>query len=115
LTIESANAAGPIFATIGTTTIMNKGTLIILNGGSSAGKTTLGKALQDTMGECYLLLGIDAFWFTLPPRQLDLDRAEPDYYSWDVTIEDGLEYFKVTPGPILDRVMQGRYREFVNS
>ena len=46
--------------------IMNKGTLIILNGGSSAGKTTLGKAMQDAMEECYLLLGIDAFWFTLP-------------------------------------------------
>jgi chloramphenicol 3-O phosphotransferase len=89
---------------------MNQGTLIILNGGSSAGKTTLGKALQDAMEECYLLLGIDAFWFTLPPRQLDLNRVEPDYYSWDVTIEDGLEYFKVTPGPILDRVMEGRYR-----
>ena len=44
------------------------------------------------------------------PRQLDLNRVEPDYYSWDVTIEDGLEYFKVTPGPILDRVMEGRYR-----
>lgn len=28
---------------------MEKGTLIILNGGSSVGKTSLGKALQDAM------------------------------------------------------------------
>ncbi len=96
---------------------MSKGTLIILNGGSSAGKTTLGKALQDTMDECYLLLGIDVFWFSLPPRQLDLDRVDPEYYSWDVSIENGLEYFRVTPGPILDRVMEGRYlgiRQFLD-
>jgi chloramphenicol 3-O-phosphotransferase len=54
---------------------MSKGTLIILNGGASAGKTTLGKALQDATDECYLPLGIDAFLVSLPPRQLDLDRA----------------------------------------
>jgi chloramphenicol 3-O phosphotransferase len=96
---------------------MNKGTLIILNGGSSAGKTTLGKALQDAMDECYLLLGIDAFWFTLPPRQLNLNRVDPEYYSWQVTIENGLEYFRVTPGPVLDKAMRGRYlaiRQFLD-
>ena len=96
---------------------MAKGTLIILNGGSSAGKTTLAKALQDALDECYLLLGIDVFWMALPPRQLDLARVEPKYYSWDVTVEDGLEYFKVTPGPILDDLMHGRYlamREFLD-
>jgi chloramphenicol 3-O phosphotransferase len=96
---------------------MSKGTLIILNGGSSAGKTTLGRALQDSMDECYLLLGIDVFWFSLPQRQLDLDRVDPEYYSWEVSLENGLEYFKVTPGPILDRVMAGRYlaiRQFLD-
>ncbi|MGH7865205.1 MAG: phosphotransferase-like protein, partial [Candidatus Binataceae bacterium] len=84
-------------------------TLIVLNGGSSAGKTTLGRALQDVMSETYLLLGIDAFWSSLPPKQLDLNRVEPHYYSWDIKIEDGLEYFTITPGPILDKTMLGRY------
>jgi chloramphenicol 3-O phosphotransferase len=96
---------------------MDRGTLVILNGGSSAGKTTLGKALQETMDQCYLLLGIDVFWFSLPPRQLDLNQVEPDYYSWDVTTENGLEYFRVTPGPILDKAMRGRYlaiRQFLD-
>lgn len=87
----------------------DKATLIILNGGSSAGKTSLGRALQDIMLPTYLLLGIDAFWFSLPPQQLDLDRVEPDYYSWETTVENGLEYFRITPGPILDRAMLGRY------
>lgn len=88
---------------------MDKGSLIILNGGSSAGKTSLGRALQDAMlPEAWLLLGIDAFWFSLPPRELDLQRVAPEYYSWDVHRENGLEYFRITPGPILDRVMRGR-------
>lgn len=54
------------------------------------------------MPETYLLLGIDAFWFSLPPKQLDLNRVEPRYYSWDTTTEAGLEYFRIAPGQILD-------------
>ncbi len=89
---------------------MDRGTLIILNGGSSAGKTSLGKCLQDMLDETYLLLGIDAFWFSLPPKQLDLERVEPRYYSWEATVEGGLEYFRIIPGPLLDKVMRARYK-----
>ncbi len=38
---------------------MNKGKIIILNGVSSSGKTTLAKALQNVLAEEYLVLGID--------------------------------------------------------
>jgi chloramphenicol 3-O phosphotransferase len=89
---------------------MDKGTLIILNGGSSAGKSTLGEALQDSFEEPYLLLGIDAFYRAIPPSQKNHDRVDPVWYSTQSTIEDGLEYFRLIPGPILDRVMLGRYR-----
>jgi chloramphenicol 3-O phosphotransferase len=91
-----------------------KGTLIILNGGSSAGKTTLGKALQDAMlPETWLLIGIDAFWLSFAPQELDLARADPNYYSWKVTAEDGKDYFNVVPGPILDRLMPGKNQSSV--
>ena len=57
-----------------------KGRLIIVNGGSSVGKTSLCRALQDMLWErkrqLYCLLGIDAFWFSVPPKQLDLERVE---------------------------------------
>jgi chloramphenicol 3-O phosphotransferase len=43
------------------------GRIIILNGGSSAGKTTLARALQARFPEPWLLLGIDLFIWTLPP------------------------------------------------
>jgi chloramphenicol 3-O phosphotransferase len=86
------------------------GQLILLNGGSSAGKTSLGKALQDLLAEPFLLLGIDVFWLALPPRQLDLDLVEPAYYSWHVETHDHKKHFVIDPGPILDAAMYARYR-----
>lgn len=50
-------------------------------------------------------------WFALPPEQLDLARVRPEYYTWDSAVEaDGLEWFTVHPGPILDLAMHSRYR-----
>jgi chloramphenicol 3-O phosphotransferase len=43
------------------------GRVIILNGGSSAGKTTLGRGLQSALPDIWLLLGIDLLIWTLPP------------------------------------------------
>ena len=86
------------------------GKLIVLNGGSSAGKTSLAQAFQDVADECWMHLGIDVFWLALPPGQLDLARVRPGYYTWDSTLgDDGLEYFTVHPGPLLDRAMHARY------
>ena len=42
--------------------------IIFLNGASSAGKTSLGKALQDVLNEPYVLLGLDTFFHTVPAR-----------------------------------------------
>ncbi|EPZ65721.1 hypothetical protein TBKG_03601 [Mycobacterium tuberculosis '98-R604 INH-RIF-EM'] len=82
---------------------MPEGKLILLNGGSSAGKTSLALAFQDLAAECWMHIGIDLFWFALPPEQLDLARVRPEYYTWDSAVEaDGLEWFTVHPGPILD-------------
>ena len=90
---------------------MPRGKLVILNGGSSGGKTSLGRAMQDLLPECYMLLGIDAFWLALPPEQLNLSHAPPEYYSWrSETGPDGLDYFAIEPGPILDQAMYAHYR-----
>jgi chloramphenicol 3-O phosphotransferase len=43
------------------------GRLVVLNGGSSAGKTTLARALQSALPDPWLLLGIDLLIWTLPP------------------------------------------------
>jgi chloramphenicol 3-O phosphotransferase len=87
------------------------GKLIVLNGGSSSGKTTLAQAFQDLAPECWMHLGIDLFWCAIPPGQLDLERVRPEYYTWDAVIEaDGREWFTVHPGPLLDKAMHARYR-----
>ena len=87
------------------------GRIIILNGGSSAGKTSLAKAFQDLMlPEIYLLQGIDMFWFSLPPKQLDLDRVDPEFYTHTSLMHDGKEEFRIVPGPQLDKLMLGRYK-----
>lgn len=50
---------------------MSLGTVIVLNGTSSSGKTTLLKALQKAFDEPYLDAGIDKFIWMLPGRFLD--------------------------------------------
>jgi chloramphenicol 3-O phosphotransferase len=50
---------------------MSPGTIIILNGTSSSGKTSIVKALQDAFDEPYLEAGLDKFIWMLPERYLD--------------------------------------------
>jgi hypothetical protein len=52
------------------------GSIILLNGTSSAGKSTLATAVQDVMDAPYLHLGIDLFFEALPQRYLA--RLAPD-------------------------------------
>jgi chloramphenicol 3-O phosphotransferase len=47
------------------------GGILFLNGGSSAGKTTLGRGLQSVLSDPWLLLGIDLLIWTLPPEMIN--------------------------------------------
>jgi chloramphenicol 3-O phosphotransferase len=47
------------------------GRVLFLNGGSSAGKTTLGRGLQSVLRDPWLLLGIDLLIWTLPPEMIN--------------------------------------------
>jgi chloramphenicol 3-O phosphotransferase len=50
---------------------MKPGTVIIINGTSSSGKTSIVKAFQDLATEPYLEMGIDKFLWMLPWRYLN--------------------------------------------
>jgi chloramphenicol 3-O phosphotransferase len=50
---------------------MSAGKIIIINGTSSSGKTSILRALQDVLDEPYLEAGIDKFIWMLPERYLD--------------------------------------------
>ena len=43
------------------------GTIIVLNGCASAGKTSIAKAIQRTFEAPYLHMGIDLFWLEVFP------------------------------------------------
>lgn len=45
------------------------GKIILLNGPSSAGKSTLSKALQAILDDPYWHVSLDMFWFMLPPQR----------------------------------------------
>jgi chloramphenicol 3-O phosphotransferase len=45
---------------------VSPGYVLVLNGGSSSGKTTIGRALQSCLEGTWLLIGIDALIWTLP-------------------------------------------------
>jgi chloramphenicol 3-O phosphotransferase len=47
--------------------------VIVLNGASSSGKTTLAVALQDILEESWLVFGIDTLFGALPLALLDID------------------------------------------
>lgn len=77
---------------------MNPGTIIILNGTSSSGKTSIVKALQDLLDEPFLDAGIDKFIWMLPHRYL----RQP---LWDEVL--GLA---TTAGPIGNQLVLGMHQ-----
>lgn len=60
---------------------MPAGTIILLNGTSSAGKTTLARALQTALVDPYLCLGIDTFLAMLPERYFLLEPSHDPMIS----------------------------------
>jgi len=52
------------------------GTVIIVNGASSAGKTSLVRAFQDVAADMFLEIGLDRFIFSLPRRFLASEWAD---------------------------------------
>ena len=87
-----------------------RGTVIIVNGGSSAGKTSMCHAFQNISRPPYFLLGIDSFWFTMPPNEIDLETVTDDFYRWIEEEQDGKKYFRILPGHFLNEIMLARYK-----
>ncbi|MEU4198018.1 AAA family ATPase [Kribbella sp. NPDC026611] len=93
--------------------------VIFLNGPSSAGKTTLGRALQDALDVPYLLMGLDTCFATVPAQWAGgpkgAHRAQGFAYV-DHPPENGHPVCGISYGPIGLRILQGFHRavrEFV--
>lgn len=89
---------------------MKTGHLILMNGSSSAGKTSTCEAFQNLCPEMYLHLGIAEFWRSIPSKQLHITQASPEYYQAKTYYQEGKPYFQIMPGPLLDKVMCVSYQ-----
>jgi chloramphenicol 3-O phosphotransferase len=93
---------------------MKPGKVIIINGGSSTGKTSMALEFQEITREPYFLLGIDLFWVTMPQKEIDLERVSPRFYQWcQEENEEGQRYYRILPGPFLNEIMLARYKSMV--
>lgn len=91
-------------------TNMKHGHLILINGASSAGKTSTCEAFQNLSEELYVKLGIDKFWLAIPSKQLKIMQATSEFYQTSTYYRDGKPYFHITPGPSLDAVIYASYK-----
>lgn len=88
---------------------MSPGRIIVLNGTSSSGKSTLAKALQAALPEPALVIGIDTFVFALPSRYLDQPLwSEVFRYVRDDGATDGP--FRIETGPLGEELVSGMHR-----
>jgi chloramphenicol 3-O phosphotransferase len=81
--------------------------LILLNGTSSAGKTTLAKALQDALPTPYLLVGIDTVVFALPSRYVNDPACWGEVYQYRY---DGDRITGISIQPYGDQLVRGLHR-----
>ena len=71
------------------------GHVLALNGGSSAGKTTLARKLQSSLGGSWLLVGIDLLMWTLPAEMV----GDPGGIQIiDGEIQRGAEFMRLYAG-----------------
>lgn len=86
------------------------GTVIILNGTSSAGKTTLARALQEALAEPYLCLGIDTFISMLPERYFSDELSSDSTITTFVAHTDSAgPWAELTLGTVERRVFRAMY------
>jgi chloramphenicol 3-O phosphotransferase len=87
---------------------MESGRIILLNGASSVGKTSLARALQNSLAQPYLLVGLDAFLGMLPGRYFSVNPlATADSvqgFTWEHHNDEHGEYIRIVPGAFADRL-----------
>jgi chloramphenicol 3-O phosphotransferase len=88
---------------------MRPGRIVLLNGTSSSGKTTLIRALQDRLPDPWIEIGIDRFVFALPRRYLNqpLWSEVFRYVRLPGAPEDE---FTIETGPLGERLVSGMHR-----
>lgn len=94
----------------------NSGTIIILNGPSSVGKSSIQKKIQKLFEQPYLRMGLDDLAF-LPIRYISVNGPIPpaDQGIWlDTTQKDGHQVVTIHYGVVAQAMMKGIHRTFAS-
>jgi chloramphenicol 3-O phosphotransferase len=77
--------------------------IVLLNGISSVGKSSLAKALQRIASRPMLHVQMDAFLEMLPAGMF----GNPEGYVFETTLEDGKPVTAIHGGPVMDAALRG--------
>ena len=90
---------------------METGLVVVVNGASSSGKTSLARALQLLAPDPWLHAGIDRFWGMMPQDWMQLGAHAGEGVSW-LRGEDerGRPVVHTVPGPVANRLAGGMHR-----
>jgi chloramphenicol 3-O phosphotransferase len=80
------------------------GRVILLNGTSSSGKTTIARAFQRLAPDPWLRLGIDSFWGAVDERWMEFGERASEGFRWADRGERG---FEIVPGEAGQRLASG--------
>lgn len=92
---------------------LEPGRIILINGASSSGKTSMANALQELLDEPFLTLGIDTFCPALPHEYVAFDPPDghPAHLGMRLrtTEMDGARAVELLPGPVFHRFIRGMH------
>jgi chloramphenicol 3-O phosphotransferase len=80
------------------------GRVILLNGTSSSGKTTIARAFQRLAPDPWLRLGIDSFWGAVDGRWMEFGERASEGFRW---VDRGEKGFEIVPGQAGQRLASG--------
>jgi len=86
------------------------GRVVIINGPSSVGKSTIAGGLQDALTEPWLKLSIDDFLGFMPERLVNLGPSADAGFRWFPADATGEEATRIVSGDYGHRVMRGMQR-----
>lgn len=84
--------------------------IILLNGTSSAGKTSIARELQRLLPELYLHTGIDHFFRMLPPQYLGTESPADQGFRWVPPPPGSETGVTIEVGPVGQRMIAGYHR-----
>jgi chloramphenicol 3-O phosphotransferase len=85
------------------------GTIVLLNGATSSGKSAIARAFQHRSDEPWLSIGIDVFWGAIDERWMELGPRAAEGFHWvdGPDAEPTRPQVRIVSGPVGERLAAG--------